>query len=411
MENNEAGLVREAVHSSSLKSRKTMMERVFTVWFDSFVYNQIWEDPRVDLQALELNQNSRVLTIASGGCNAVTYLQKCPDAIFAVDINRCHIYLTRLKLAALKSLPSHTDFFNFFGCADSQANLTNYYKHISDQLDGAARTFWEGGSWLRKNVVGPRIEYFANNFYNYAKLGYLFRFCHTLAKVFRRDPSKLLAAESLLEQEQIFDKTIAPFLDNNIVQLIGKHPFIMFSLGIPPRQLEALRKDMTGDIICLYRERLKRLMCEFPIEDNYFAWQALSRGYDRSNRRAIPDYLKEENYALIKENVSRVVTLVTPVTAFLREQPKHSLDRFVFLDAQDWMEHEQIEDLWREIFRVGRPGTRIIFRTGASESPIDAALPESLRKNFVYAHERSRELFKLDRSAIYGGFHLYYIPE
>ena len=42
-------LVREAVHSSSLKSRTTLMERLFSVWFDGFVYNQIWEDPVVDI--------------------------------------------------------------------------------------------------------------------------------------------------------------------------------------------------------------------------------------------------------------------------------------------------------------------------------------------------------------------------
>ena len=380
------------------------MERLFSVWFDGFVYNQIWEDPRVDLEALKLDKTSRMLTIASGGCNTVTYLQKQPAAIYAVDINRSHIYLTRLKLAAVKSLPSYGDFFNFFGCADSSVNTTNYYQYICHNLDEATRTFWEGGSWLRTKVIGPRIEYFTNNFYNYAKLGYLLRFCHKLAKLVRRDPAKLLQAKTLEEQERVFNETIAPFLDNKLIQLIGKQPLILFSLGIPPRQLEALRKDMSGDwdVICLYRERLKRLTCDFPIADNYFTWQALSRGYDRSSRLAIPDYLKEENYTLIRDNAHVVTTAVTPVTAFLKQQPKHSLDRFVLLDAQDWMEREQLEELWREIARVGKPGTRI--------SPIETALPENLRKQFVYEEERSRELHKQDRSAIYGGFHIYHIP-
>jgi S-adenosylmethionine-diacylglycerol 3-amino-3-carboxypropyl transferase len=405
-------LVREAVHSKTLKSRTTLMERLFSLWFDGFVYNQIWEDPRVDLEALKLQRSSRMLTIASGGCNTVTYLQKQPAAIYAVDINRCHIYLTRLKLAAVQSLPTYSDFFNFFGCADSSINISNYYTYICHNLDETTRSFWEGGSWLRKKVIGPRIEYFTNNFYNYAKLGYLLRFCHKLAKIVRRDPAKLLNAKSLEEQEKVFNETIAPFLDNKVVQLIGKQPLILFSLGIPPRQLEALRKDMSGDwdVICLYRERLRRLTCEFPIEDNYFTWQALSRGYDRSGKRAIPDYLKEENYKVIKDHAHVVTTAVTPVTAFLKMQPKRSLDRFVLLDAQDWMEKEQIEELWREIARVGKPGTRIIFRTGASRSPIESALPDKLLKRYVYEEELSRQLHRKDRSAIYGGFHVYHLP-
>lgn len=67
--------------------------------FDAFVYNQIWEDPRVDLQALQPDENSRILTISSGGCNALNYLIENPASITAIDLNRHHIFLLRLKAA------------------------------------------------------------------------------------------------------------------------------------------------------------------------------------------------------------------------------------------------------------------------------------------------------------------------
>ena len=44
-------------------------------------------------------------------------------------------------------------------------------------------------------------------------------------------------------------------------------------------------------------ERVERLACDFPLKDNYFAWQAFSRGYDIEGRNAVPPYLREENYA------------------------------------------------------------------------------------------------------------------
>jgi hypothetical protein len=70
------------------------LERLFTLMFQGFVYNQIWEDPDVDLQALDLKPHHRLITIASGGCNVLNYLAADPAKIIAVDLNPNHIALT-----------------------------------------------------------------------------------------------------------------------------------------------------------------------------------------------------------------------------------------------------------------------------------------------------------------------------
>ena len=56
----------------------------------------------------------------------------------------------------------------------------------------------------------------------------------------------------------------------------------MFGLGIPPQQYDELKKDLSegGTVIDIYRERAKRLACDYPIQENYFAWQAFARKYD-----------------------------------------------------------------------------------------------------------------------------------
>src|SRR4051812_9987031 len=111
MSSKEASL-QSAVQHETTTTKQGLMQKMFAVWFDAFVYNQIWEDPRVDLQALKLDDESRVLTISSGGCNALNYLVADPKKVTAVDLNRHHIFLLRLKLAALKNLPTYDDFFN-----------------------------------------------------------------------------------------------------------------------------------------------------------------------------------------------------------------------------------------------------------------------------------------------------------
>ena len=399
--------VKEALAVRPLWTKQGTLDRLFALWFNGFVYNQVWEDPRVDLEALRLTPESRVLMISSGGCNVLNYLKEGPESIAAVDVNRYHIYLTRLKLAAYDLLPGYEDVFSFFGEADSSRNVDNYFRYIRRHLDSEARRFWEEGSWLRRRFLSRRIDYFANNFYDYSKLGFLLRLIGCLAGRLHKDPGKLLQMGTLEEQQRLFDELYSGFFDSRVVRLIGRLPLVLFSLGIPPRQLEAMKREGVTDVMALYRERARRLLCEFPVSENYFLWQAMTRRYDIKNRKAVPDYLKGEHYPAIRRHIRRVSTHIEPIRGFLQKQPDRSLNRFVLLDAQDWMEADEITALWQELARVGQPGSRIVFRTGGAKSVVEGSLLDSLEQQFVYEKKLSQRLHQRDRSAIYGGFHIY----
>ena len=55
-------------------SKDGFSERLFGMLFSGLVYPQIWEDPIVDMEAMQLTPESRIVTIGSGGCNMLTYL-------------------------------------------------------------------------------------------------------------------------------------------------------------------------------------------------------------------------------------------------------------------------------------------------------------------------------------------------
>jgi S-adenosylmethionine-diacylglycerol 3-amino-3-carboxypropyl transferase len=407
---NNTHRLRKAVHHHRLTSKRGLLERMFTLWFRGFVYNQIWEDPRVDAEALGLGPDSSLLTISSGGCNVLNYLVHRPRRIVAVDLNANHMALLRLKLAALEHLPDYESFYKFFGYGRHDDNLVNYRRHLRDHLDPETRAFWESSDWPGRKVGPRRINYFKRGLYEKAKLGQFFRLVHGLARGMRRDPSRLLAARTLAEQERIFDETFGPLFENRLVRWMGRQPVAVYSLGIPPSQHAAMLEEQAGDggkLFDMYRERVKRLACGFPLDDNYFAWQAFGRRYDHEGRKALPDYLKRENYETIKSLVGRVETHVASLADFLRTEKPGALNGFVFLDSQDWMPPPVIEELWGEVARVGAPGTRVIFRTAGEKSPVEAALPPALRSRFHYDRERSAALHRQDRSAIYGMFHLY----
>ncbi|TIY01653.1 MAG: DUF3419 family protein, partial [Mesorhizobium sp.] len=97
--------VGKAVYQNRPLSKAGLSERLFALLFSGLVYPQIWEDPDVDIDAMQLGQGHRVVTIASGGCNILAYLTRSPERIDAVDLNAAHIALNRMKLEAVRHLP------------------------------------------------------------------------------------------------------------------------------------------------------------------------------------------------------------------------------------------------------------------------------------------------------------------
>jgi S-adenosylmethionine-diacylglycerol 3-amino-3-carboxypropyl transferase len=403
-------LVLQAVRNQRVTSKQGFLQRLFAAWFDAFVYNQIWEDPLVDIEALQLDRDSRILTISSGGCNALNYLIEEPRSVTAVDLNRHHICLLDLKIAAIKGLRKHEDFFAMFGLGKHANNGTNYLRLIRPHLSVDTRDFWESNSLFGGLLYGDRISLFTNaGLYDHSRNGYFLRLFHRLAHIHGYRPEKLLTAETFEEQADIFKNEIEPFFSTLLIRLIGKLPVTGFGLGIPPQQYDELKQELGENrtIVDLYRERVRRLACEFPITENYFAWQAFARRYDTKELRAIPEYLKEQNFATLRDKIGQITTQIRSVTEVIREKPAGSFDRFVFLDAQDWMTPDQIVDLWSVIAEKAAPGSRMIFRTAGAASPLEREIPNDLLSKFRYEREVSETLFRKDRSSIYGGFHLY----
>ena len=115
-------LIADAVRNSRGKAEETVWDRLFAFWFRRLVYTQIWEDPEADLAALRLPVGSTIVTISSGGCNALSYLTARPAQVYAVDLNEAHLSLLQLKLAGLRVFSGYAQFWQFFGEAASVAN-------------------------------------------------------------------------------------------------------------------------------------------------------------------------------------------------------------------------------------------------------------------------------------------------
>lgn len=378
-----------------------LLERAFAFAFQGLVYAQIWEDPVADMAALEIPAGGRVVTIASGGCNALSYLTADPGQVIAIDLNTAHIALGRLKIAALRHLPGQVDFARFFAHADTAENIDAYRHHIRPHLDDTSRRYWEGRDMAGRRRIGG----FARGVYKRGLLGGFIGTAHLVARLYRVDPREILAAQTMAEQRQVFEDRLSPIFDKRFVRWLCDQPASLFGLGIPPAQFNVLAGDKSmADVL---RRRLEKLACDFPLAENYFARQAFGRRYDVRDGNVLPPYLAPENHATIRARADRVDWCHGDMTGWLAGEPAASIDRYILLDAQDWMDDRQLDALWTQITRTARADARVLFRTAAEPTLLPGRLAPDLLDRWHYDRARSEQATTADRSSIYGGAHLY----
>ena len=110
------------------------------VYRTNLVYNQCWEDPARDQEALGLGPDDRVLAITSAGCNVLDYALR-GARVLAVDANPRQNHLLELKLAGIRTL-GYEDFFALFG-EGGTPRAREIYASLRDGLSREARAFWD----------------------------------------------------------------------------------------------------------------------------------------------------------------------------------------------------------------------------------------------------------------------------
>ena len=398
--------LKRAVFRSAKASRQGVLERLFAFVFDGLVYPQIWEDPVVDMDAMAIEPGHHVVAITSGGCNVLSYLTADPARITAVDLNRAHLSLLKLKQVAIKHLLAYEDFARFFAGSGSPLNVELYDQLLAHRLDDDTRQYWSD----QRSFAKPRIELFAGNFYRHGLLGRFITAAHLAARVYGVNPADIMTSQTLDEQRRFFADKLSPLFDRRVIRWLTSSPMSLYGLGIPPAQYTELAEGRhMADVL---RERLGKLCCDFPLSENYFARQAFGRSYADapaagSTGAALPPYLEAKNWNTLRARINRVSAHNRSVTDILAEAERQSVDRIVLLDAQDWMSDDQLNALWAAATRAAAPGARVIFRTAARHSPLQGRVAQPVLERWTYDAAASKQGTAQDRSAIYGGFHLY----
>jgi len=392
-----SNLLSDAVGVSQAQNKhNAFWDRLFVRWFDQLVYPLIWEDPISDLSVMGDIRDQHLVCLTSGGCNILSYLTQQPASITAVDLNETHLALLALKKTVIAQ-GDYQDLFELFAqgnVAENESRLQKFKQHMPE----FAQNYWFG----RKRSAA----WFNTGFYHRGLLGRFIGIGHWLAKTLGHDLSIVMQAKNRAEAEQLFDEKIAPLFDRSIVRWLSGQVWVLYGLGIPPRQYEVLLGEHThmADVL---KDRLRHLACDFDLHDNYFAWQAFARRFNVSDQAALPLYLQARYYATLQTQIDSVNLVHQSVTEHLATREDASIDVYVLLDAQDWMNRDQLIALWQEINRTAKPGARVIFRAAGAESPLTTQLPDILLAHWHTDADENRAFWQQDRSAIYGGCFVY----
>ncbi len=395
-----AVLIRDAVQSADLPLSRS--DKSFAKSFDRLVYTQIWEDPEVDIAAMELAPGHRVATICSAGCNALSYLTAAPDVdVTAIDLNFAHLSLAGLKRAAFGAVDSYADIRSLFVAASGERNRALYLDKIARKLPEDLKAYWEAGR-------RARYEDFVSGFFKKGLLGTAISISRILARAHGVRLEDALTLDDADAQRAWARKHLRPVFEGRLLSMFFslRHP--LFLLGIPPRQFELLCDGRPDRMASVLADRTERLAGAAKSSENYFLWQAFSHGYaPAAEGRALPPYLARENFEAMRTRARQLHLVHESVTGFLARQEAGSFDRYVLLDAQDWMDERSLTALWSQIGRTARPGSRVVFRTAGTLPPFTPYLQSGAWSGWRRLDALSDTLHARDRSGIYGNFHVY----
>lgn len=365
---------------------------------NNLIYNTCWEDPRCDRKLLELQTDSKMVMITSAGCNALDYALDKPAEINCVDMNPRQNALLDLKLATIEKT-DWTNLYAMFGEGKHREAKNIYNDTLRESLPDYSRSYWDkninyfSGKGVRKSFYEHSTSgVFAWLFINYIKLN---KINHTLL-------NHLFDADNIEKQRAVYVQ-LEKRVITSFMKSIMNSPLTMSMLGVPHSQQEMLydgkkRTDTMGFI----QKCLRHVFMDLSLSDNYF-WQLYFRG--KYEKNVTPNYLKSENFDVLKQQTSSIKTHTTTITDFLKKNTG-IYSHFVLLDHQDWLAANNrvaLAEEWDAILSNSKRGTRILMRSAQYNINF---FPEFVKERVFFEKEKTSITHKQDRVGTYGSVYL-----
>lgn len=358
--------------------------------FEKLVFAQSWEDPELDIEALQIVPSDHVLVVTSGGCNVLSLLTTGPRELIAIDMNPAQGWLLELKLAGIRTL-SHDEFLRLLGVRfveepnPNHYTSTEVYGKLRGHLSPSARSFWDRNlKMISRGVLqSGRYEQYLRVF-------------RTLLRLIKGGPTVRELMNQSLDRQLDFYQTR---WDRAAWRLFFRVFFsrqVLGWRGLDPEFFKYV--DGVGSFGEHWRQLAEHVLTDLPIRDNYFVAQICFGSY--LNRQAVPRYLHPRYFETLKEYASRVLIVTEELEKFLLKSDSEHIDKFALSNVFEWVDERTFHQLLLQIWRVGTPGARLCYRNLLVHRERQESLEGQLRSH----RKKARQLLWHDRSFVYSNF-------
>ena len=358
----------------------------------TFLYNQSWEDPDRDVPVLQIKEGDRLLTLTSGGCNALDEALQGADVV-SVDLNPAQSYLLELKLVAIKTL-EYEDFWLLFGEGRHPDIKSIYLRKLAPFLSEGAARFWS-----------KKLYYFNDGLYYHGGMGKVIKGAEIMAKVIGLSGKikAMCEANTLAEQRRVWEsmwpvafwrrtpRVLSDMVERVVRLVLFNNVTLWYGGGIPKRQVDHILSD-THTLTDYAAKVFDGVALHSHLAtENHFYLCCLQGHY---TRKCCPKYLREDEFERLKAGV---VDKVDNRTCWFADAlTDGSYDKVILMDHMDWLDDKAIETLCEQLAEHVVPGGKIIWRSGA----LNPHYAEAIERHGFDIQVQDQHNFKRDTPAI-----------
>jgi len=348
--------------------------------FNLIRYAQVWEDADVLLEALDINENDNVLSIASAGENAFALLSKGPKKVYAIDLSHDQIMCTEFKAKAYEYL-DYDECMKLIGVFEEDDRLKLYEK-IKDKLSEDAQKYFEDNPQIVKIGI-----IHTGKFENYFHI-----FAHKVLPLIHSKKVRDELLEKKTEEERIefYDKK----WDNLRWELLFRIFFsktVMGKLGRDKAFYRYVKENCAENLL----KRTKYAFTKLDTSENSYLYYIFNNRYDK----ALPYAYRKENFEAIKNNIGRLEILKESVETFIDRDDVEYISKYNLSDIFEYMSDEQMQMIVKKMFEKSHEGTRIAYWNMLADKRASKYFD-----NLDYKEELSNELLAKDKAFFYSKF-------
>jgi S-adenosylmethionine-diacylglycerol 3-amino-3-carboxypropyl transferase len=339
---------------------------------DRLFFAQVREDPRLELAAFEDRWDGPIAIVSSAGCTALSLVARGAAEVIGVDVNRTQHHLVELKAAAVAEAGPDQALGLLGGAPRAPSARLRAYQQVRDALTPAARRYWDA----RPELVARGV----------LQSGVTERLMRLIAGCLRhlvhpgRGVNRLLALQTLDQQREFYRREWDNLRWRLLFRVLCNR--LVLRRTYDPRFFAHVESPSYARH---FRQVAAHTLTDLPVRDNYFLHHLLTGQYPAGSR---PPYLTGP------VPVDRLTLVDGAFTDYLRTRPDRSLAGFALSNICEWLTAAQIDELFAEIVRTGRPGARLVFRNFVGWTEVPPRWRDMVRED----RARGEELMPWDRS-------------